>query len=394
MVNALIVGDKKFASSLLPVVKGGGLDAVHCLNIKEASNIQRREKVDCAFIQERYEDGLGEDLMTELKKNASGTAVVVTLLRRDADQALRWMELGAYECLSEPINADDARIVIRGVVKTLSGAVIRRSPLKEKLAAVQMFSFKTLAVVLGIVCIGLLAVWGGMRFKNRSPSAARTESKELPLSFRLPYPNPTGLTWDGKDLWISDWSTQTIYKHKIDSSLTLDKFFPMSDIPSVSLTWGDNALWTVGQDSNIRKHLLDGRLTVALVIRVADIAPSALAWDGKALWSCDSQARKIYRHIMDDNLTVSATYDFPGKNPVGMVWVGKDLWVADEGTGTLYRLKLENEVFTLAENVRPGVHLPGTNRLSGLTTDGKNLWTISEGNGLIFRHSFTTLRGG
>lgn len=390
MIKALIAGEKTFVSLLAPVAKNCGMEVISCRTAREAVDLRLRHQPNCVFIQERYEDGLGEDLMNELKKASPNLYVIVSLKRRSAKDALRWMESGAYECLSEPLNPKDVTTVMRGFVKFVSGSFLPRRPFYKRILPPSQFAFRNLLLFGTGIALLFAFLWVGYKFPKKKTETAA----ELPLSFRLPYPNPTGITWDGKFLWICDWSTQMIYKHRIDAALTLEKHFPMADIPTVSIAWGDDVLWSVGQDGNIRKHLLDGRLTVVSLIRMSGVSPSALAWDGKNLWSSDANSRKIVRHLPDESLTVIASYDFPGKNPVGMVWMGKDLWVADEGTGTLYRLNFDKEVFTLQESLRPGVHLPGTNKLSGLCADGKNIWTISEGTGLLFRHSLSSLRGG
>lgn len=175
-----------------------------------------------------------------------------------------------------------------------------------------------------------------------------------------------------------------IYKHRLDSRLTMEKFFIHNEVNAISLAWADGMLWSVSQDGAIRKHAPQ-TLAVENTFRVPDITPSALAWDGKNLWSCDRKARQIHKHASDGTLSVETSYSYPGSRPVGMVWEGKNLWIADEDSGTIYQLFYDGKIFTIAGNYSLDPHENGLNKLSGMTFDREFIWTVSEGKGLAYR---------
>lgn len=393
MFKILLAGEKRFLDHLTPLAKSCGADILTASSFRDAVSANVAQKPGLIVTQERFADGSAEELILQVKRDSPAVLVILALAQRDVDQALRWMECGAYECLYEPIQAREVKVVLGGAIRTQTGTFFAGE--KKQFPRLPNFlSLKFLSVVLAFVTVGLLLVWGVKVLQDRPSKSQSPQLQELPLSFRLPYQNPTGIAWDGRYLWVADWSVQTIYKHEVNSALSLKQYFPMSGIPIMSLAVGKDCLWTVGQDRRIRKHLIDGKLTMAAIFEVPNVAPSAIAWDGRYLWTCDAESRNIYKHLADDKLTVVATYNYPGKNPVGMAWIGKDLWIADEDSGRLFRLSYNDEVFTFMGNPQPGVHMPGTNKLSGLCFDGQNFWTVSEGSGLIFRHKMSDLKNG
>ena len=103
------------------------------------------------------------------------------------------------------------------------------------------------------------------------------------VSFATPYPQPTSVAFDGKNLWGCDWTGQSVFKHAVNGSLSIERIFYFPG-----------------------KHF------------------ASLTWDGSTLWSMDTWEKKIYRHNMDENLTVTATYSAPSLSPAGLA--GNGFW--------------------------------------------------------------------
>ena len=144
-------------------------------------------------------------------------------------------------------------------------------------------------------------------------------------SFSLPGNFCTGLTFDGTNLWVTDYKTDIIYKLDPASGSILHQ------IPSPGF-------WPMG-----------------------------LAWDGEYLWNVDREQRKIYKIDSQDG-TVLFTISAPCRNPEGLTWDGTTLWVGDERANTIMKIDLSDGTAVKKIN--------GPARsVNGLTSDGQYLWS-------------------
>ena len=181
MAKALVSGEKRFISVIAPIIKSCGVGTVAGRTIRESLELHQLEKPDLVVMQERFEDGSGDDLMSELKKQSLKLMTVVVLNRRDVDLALRWMEAGAYECLYEPLNGKEVRAVIRGAVRTLSGTFLPRVTMLERFLLPAQYSFKYLTLILGVLSGILILAWGSMtlyqRYRASKPKTTHSASR-------------------------------------------------------------------------------------------------------------------------------------------------------------------------------------------------------------------------
>jgi hypothetical protein len=70
------------------------------------------------------------------------------------------------------------------------------------------------------------------------------------LTVPAPGPNPTGLAWDGKNIWSSDRTTHMIYKHGQDLKI-------LESVPSiikepVGISWDGESMWVLGGGSVLK----------------------------------------------------------------------------------------------------------------------------------------------
>ena len=93
------------------------------------------------------------------------------------------------------------------------------------------------AVTAGIICliIGLSAV-----------IIPRVISRDTIATYISPSTNITGITCDGKMLWLCDWLKQEIYQCEIsnDGGLSIKHIYRMPGVYPVGITVGDGYLWT------------------------------------------------------------------------------------------------------------------------------------------------------
>ncbi len=71
--------------------------------------------------------------------------------------------------------------------------------------------------------------------------------------YRSPGPSPSGLCWDGQNLWSLDAETKRVYRHRMDTNLSVEAVYEFKGIEKERLTglaWDGENLWTVSRDTN------------------------------------------------------------------------------------------------------------------------------------------------
>ena len=124
-------------------------------------------------------------------------------------------------------------------------------------------------------------------------------------TYNSPSGGPSGLTWDGANIWSCDWWADKIYKHNMDATLSINTTY------------------------NSPKGL-----------------PSGLTWDGANIWSCDHTEGKIYKH--SSNMNVIASYSLPLQYSGirGLTWDGTVIWSNNTVHDKIYKHKSEwNQVY-------------------------------------------------
>jgi len=184
-------------------------------------------------------------------------------------------------------------------------------------------------------------------------------------SLQTPYSCPTGLTFDGKNLWVAD--------HKADRIVCLDpeNGSVLREIPSpghwpMGLAWDGNYLWNVDlrQKKIFRIDPADGTILKALYSPFD--YPQGLTWDGSALWIGDPREDKIARIDRWDGTAVKI-FTAPSKNVHGLTFDGSYLWSSDRIDDEIHMVDQENGQVILILDA-PGPYP------RGLAWDGKNLW--------------------
>ena len=207
--------------------------------------------------------------------------------------------------------------------------------------------------------------------------------------FPAPGPSPCGLAWDGKQLWVADDGTDTIYQLNPTDGSIISSFKTPGDQPR-GLAFDGTHLWYAdnGTQKLQKLQLADGPPLAELAVplprvkgrqpEVGGLAcdgqylwtgtvagwsskmnqvdprdgtvkrsyytkgyPRALATDGEFIWNATDNGGKrlglVYQYNLSDGLFVSQ-FDTPGYYPTGLVFDGECLWCVDRETKTIYRL--------------------------------------------------------
>lgn len=194
--------------------------------------------------------------------------------------------------------------------------------------------------------------------------------------FDTPAENPTGITFDGKNLWVADRATDKIYclnpeNGKVIRSIESPAYWP------VGLAWDGEFLWNADfRGRTDKSEDLDGMIfkidpedgTVLKTLTAPSKSPKGLTWDGRYLWLVDDVIDMVIQFNPNDGTTMKS-FPAPSQSPKGIAYDGKYLWISDDGTGEIYMVDPESG-FVIIIFDAPGkfVH--------GLAVDNNNLWAV------------------
>jgi hypothetical protein len=187
--------------------------------------------------------------------------------------------------------------------------------------------------------------------------------------------SPSGLTWDGANLWCTTFGTpedgDRLYR--LDSVGRVIASIPSPATGAEGLAWDGSALW-LSDSLQGRIYRLDAAGAVLASFAYPGDWPRDLTWDGTSLWVADSKAGLIYR--LDTSGQVLDSLPAPGSAPVGLAWDGAHLWLSDPEADMIY--ELDTGGLVLANFAGPGP-VP-----RGLAWDGSSLCLVDEQMGIVF----------
>jgi len=367
-----------------------------------AIEIGKKEKPDLALLDIRVPDYDGLEVLAELKKMDPNIKGIMLSGFGDVESAVGAMKQGAADYISKPFKIEEVlKVVSKALAEkpapilsssgqgTKPESMLTVSPSVRtveipKTYAPPKFKYKIWAFAgIGVVAVALIgfSIW---KF------SISTSLK--PTGFSIPYSNPSAITWDGQNLWVADWASQSIYKHRSDKTLSIDSVFTLVDIHPTGLVWDGDHLWSCStMEKKITKHAPDATLTSLITFPNPLQEPTALAWDGLHLWCADGAGGKLYKlKPVGEGLNIAGVYDGAATNPVGMFFYQNHLWVADGERGKIY----EQDPNTLAVlgiySLEP--YSSRMEQLAGMTFDGEHIWSAARKSSKIYRHKFSSLK--
>ncbi len=190
---------------------------------------------------------------------------------------------------------------------------------------------------------------------------------EIIQSFPLPSTCPTGLTFDGKYLWVADRKVDKLFaidpaNGKMVRELNSPGFWPMG------LAWDGKTLW-VSDFKDAKIYQVDPQNgTVLRTIDAPERSVRDLAWDGTYLWCADDGSDEIIQFSPEDGTTIRS-FKSPASECRGVAYDGQYLWVSDRGKDEIYLVDPQtgNVIFATAA---PGPYT------KGIAFDGKSLWAV------------------
>ena len=185
--------------------------------------------------------------------------------------------------------------------------------------------------------------------------------------FQAPGKFCTGLTFDGKYLWVADYKTDQIFKIDPANGKVLHKI-PTPGFWPMGLAWDGKYLWNVDKKAK-QIYKLDSQTGKILTVLDAPCSdPQGLTWDGTTLWISDAHRNKIYSLDLSDGTAVKR-YNGPARRVNGLTFDGRYLWASDRLKDEIYMIDPQNgEIILITDAPAPYPR--------GLAFDGKNLWCV------------------
>ncbi len=200
-------------------------------------------------------------------------------------------------------------------------------------------------------------------------------SEEISLSQRF----PTGLTWGGGHLWVSDWWEGKAFKLNPSDGRVLASVALPCPRPA-ALAHANGHLFVC--DANVPMvYKLD--LSTGVVVtnfRTPESTPTALAWDGQNLWLSDGGTKTIYKLNPMDGTTLEY-FPTPSGRVEGLAWDGRYLWASDRTKDELYMLEPSDGTVLMI------VKSPGPYP-TGLAFDGTSLWNTDFQNDKLYKLTY------
>jgi CheY-like chemotaxis protein len=384
---------------LTNVLKPEGYNIFQAEDGASALNLIKAERPNLMLLDMRLPDMDGLEILGEAKKLSPQMPVVMLSGFADVESAVGAMKQGAFDYLSKPFRVDDVRkLVLKALgLKAVAGEGVleKGGPASSTETAEKLLSQKKKAGSFPLAKVGgavaaLLLVGAGVFWYLRGPMAPALPDKAYPA----PYTNPSAMA-PGADrtLWVADWVTSSLYQHNMDDKLSVKQIFQIPGGHPTGVAWDGVNLWTCNSwEHKIYKHNMDAALSVAAEYPSPGPEPFGLAWDGVNLWVCDSKEGKFYRMKMsEEGLTVLNAYDSPGARPTGLVVTPDSLWSADADTNRIYK-HAKDDKLSVTKIYMAAPYIDRKIFLSGLAWDGKFFYTSADEHNQIHRHSLRNLK--
>ncbi|OGU60148.1 MAG: transglutaminase [Ignavibacteria bacterium RIFOXYB2_FULL_35_12] len=192
-------------------------------------------------------------------------------------------------------------------------------------------------------------------------------SGKVVQKFATLYSNPSGLTFDGKNLWLADYKADKL------SSINPLNGEVLREIPSpgfwpTGLAWDGKYLWNADEKQKKIFKIDPQSGEILFTIDSPSDNPQGLAWDGKTLWVSDSKAKKIMMIDLSDGTAIKSI-DAPASSAGGLTFDGSYLWCTDRLQNEIYMIDPDKgEVIVIIDS--PGPYPVG------LAWDGEYLWNV------------------
>ncbi|MFH0883416.1 MAG: transglutaminase domain-containing protein, partial [bacterium] len=196
-------------------------------------------------------------------------------------------------------------------------------------------------------------------------------------SLNAPGTMPTGLAFDGTNLWMADRLSDSLYA--IDPSTgEVKNVLPAPGYMVTGLAWDGKALWCMDiEESRVSRVDVNSGVTISSFESPLPM-PADLAWDGNYLWIVDPTSDILAKISTDDGTTV-VEYPAPSSNATGLTWWKGYLWCADRVEDRIYLIAPDHDGEVVLSMDAPAPHA------QGLAAVGDDLFCVDYQTDRIYR---------
>ena len=203
--------------------------------------------------------------------------------------------------------------------------------------------------------------------------------------FKTPGNYPTGICFDGKNIWQADRETDKLYCTNVETGKVIRQIESPAYWP-MGLAWDGQYLWNADYRGRTDKSEdRDGMIfkidpkdgTILKTLKAPSGSPKGLTYDGKYLWLVDDDTDKVIQFNPDDGTTISS-FKSPAKDSRGITYDGKYLWISDRGTDEIYMVDPKTGYVIIIMDA------PG-NYVHGITAGKNKLWAIDHEDDKVYQ---------
>jgi len=184
--------------------------------------------------------------------------------------------------------------------------------------------------------------------------------------------NPRGVAFDGTNIWVSNFSNNTVSKIDINSNTVAATVnLPAGSGPADGIAFDGTSLWVANNTSgtvskiNITSNAVD---TV-----VVGTSPYGIAFDGSFIWVVNYGSGTVSKIKITDN-TITATVTV-GTNPFGIAFDGTYMWVGDSGTPVkAHKIDIQTNQVAATVQLAQSTSVQEGGGTRGVVFDGTHVW--------------------
>lgn len=201
------------------------------------------------------------------------------------------------------------------------------------------------------------------------------------LTYPTPGTYPTGIAWDGFNIWSCDSVANRIYKHNMDSTLSVIASCS-GDYPQ-GLTWDGATLYAGSFGySPSRINCYNNNLIKQGYDEIPDISDglSGIVWANGKMWVSEYTTNRIWRLFLGgtpNEWLTETSWASPGSLPRGITWDGAYIWTCDYNNNKIYKQTITGFIIVTYDSP------PQT---TGLAWDGQFIWSCSSSTGKFYKY--------
>ena len=180
---------------------------------------------------------------------------------------------------------------------------------------------------------------------------------------------PTAVAFDGANIWVANIDSDNLSKFNPATGARTN--FAIGDSPT-GVAFDGTSLWVVLQNTDQAVKVNIGSGAVEATYTTGD-QPTGIAFDGTSLWIANYNASNVSKMNPADGTKVD--YPLTGQfNPVGVAFDGSRIWVTNTGSNSVSRID--------PTNGSSSTHTVGSSP-RGIAFDGTNIWVANSGSGSV-----------